>query len=72
MLRPSRGELEKASEFDYVVVNENLDQAIDDVRRIVLREGPRTDQAIDLSDAIRQLQGQIDQILAENFDLPRE
>ncbi len=68
----ARGELEKASEFDYVVVNENLDQAIDDIRRIVWREGPRTDQAIDLSDAIRQLQGQIDQILAEDFDLPRE
>ncbi len=68
----ARGELEKASEFDYVVVNENLDQAIDDIRRIVWREGPRTDRAIDLSDLIRQLQSQIDQILAEDLDLPRE
>ncbi len=68
----ARGELDYASEFDYVVVNENLEQAIDDVRRIVWREGPRTDQAIDLSDLIRQLQGQIDQILAEDFDISRE
>ena len=71
-LKNARGELDYASEFDYVVVNENLEQAIDDIRRIVWREGPRTDRAIDLSDAIRQLQGQIDQILAEDFDIPRE
>ena len=68
----ARGELEKASEFDYIVVNENLEQAIDDVRSIVLAEGRRTARAIDLSNRIRQLQGQIDQILAEDFDFPRK
>ena len=68
----ARGELEKASEFDYVVVNENLGQAIDDVRRIVRGIGLRTDRAIDLSKGIRQLQGQIDRILAEDFDFPRK
>jgi len=68
----ARGELEKASEFDYVVVNENLGQAIDDVRRIVRGKGLRTDRAIDLSKGIRQLQGQIDRILAEDFDFPRK
>jgi len=64
----ARGELEKASEFDYIVVNENLEQAIDDVRSIVLAEGRRTVRAIDLSSEIRQLQVQIDQILVEDFD----
>ena len=68
----ARGELEKASEFDYVVVNENLDQAIDDVRRIVRGEGRRTDRAIDLSNVIRQLQRRIDEILAEDFDSTRK
>ena len=68
----ARGELEKASEFDYVVVNENLDQAIDDVRRIVRGEGRRTDGAIDLSNVIRQLQRRIDEILAEHFDSTRK
>ncbi len=63
----ARGELEKASEFDYIVVNKNLEQAIDDVRSIVLAEGRRTARAIDLSNEIRHLQGQIDQILAEDF-----
>ncbi len=63
----ARGELEKASEFDYIVVNKNLEQAIDDVRSIVLAESRRTARAIDLSYEIRQLQVQIDQILAEDF-----
>ena len=68
----ARGELEQASQFDYIVVNENLDQAIDQVRSIVSAESRRTDRAIDLSNGIRQLQGQIDRILAEDFDFPRK
>ena len=68
----ARGELAEASEFDYVVVNENLDQAIDDVRRIVRGEGRRTDRAIDLSNVIRQLQRRIDEILAEECDSTRK
>ena len=67
----ARGELEKASEFDYVVVNENLDQAIDEVRSIVSAESRRTDRAIDFSNGIRQLQGHLDRILAEDFESPR-
>jgi len=61
----ARGELEQASRFDYIVVNENLEQAIDEVRSIVLAEGRRTDRAIDLSNAIRQLQDEIDRLLTE-------
>ena len=61
----ARGELEQVSRFDYIVVNENLDQAIDEVRSIVLAEGRRTDQAIDLSNAIRELQDQIDRLFAD-------
>ena len=68
----ARGELEQASQFDYIVVNENLDQAIDEVRGIVLAQGRRTDRAIDLSNVIRQIQGRIDAILAEDFDSTRK
>ena len=71
-IKNARGELEQASQFDYVVVNENLEQAIDDVRRIVRGERLRTDGAIDLSNTIRQLQVQIDQILAEDLGSTRE
>ncbi len=68
----ARGELEQASQFDYIVVNENLDQAIDEVRGIVLAQGRRTDRAIDLSNVIRQIQGRIDAILAEDVDSTRK
>ncbi len=71
-LENARGELEKASEFDYVVVNEKLDQAIDDVRGIVQGEGLQTDRAIDLSNRIRQLQRQIDEILSDDLDSARK
>lgn len=67
-MQNARGELEPASQFDYIVVNENLEQAIDEVRCIVMAEGRRTARAIDLSNEIRQLQRQIDQILAEDSD----
>ena len=68
----ARAELEQASQFDYIVVNENLDQAIEEVQSIVSAEGRRADRAIDLSNEIRQLQAQIDRILAEDFDPPRK
>jgi len=67
----ARAELEQASQFDYIVVNDDLEQAIDAVRSIISAESRRTDRAIDLSKGIRQLQGWIDQILAEDFDPPR-
>ncbi len=70
-IKNARDELDQASQFDYVVVNENLEQAIDEVRGIVLAEGRRTDRAIDLSNRIRQVQGQIDRILAEDSESPR-
>ena len=68
----ARGELEQASQFDYIVINEDLGQAIDDIRCIVSAEGRRTDRAIDLSSGIRQIQDQIDRILVEDFGSPRE
>ena len=68
----ARGELEQASQFDYIVVNDDLEQAIDAVRSIVSAESRRTDRAIDLWNEIRQLQGRIDRILAEDFDFPRK
>lgn len=71
-IKNARGELEQASKFDYIVVNENLEQAIDEVWSIVVAEGRRTARTIDLSDRIRQLQHQIDQILADDLDSTRK
>ncbi len=70
-IKNARGELEHASEFDYIVVNENLEQAIAEVWSIVVAEGRRTDRAIDLSNRIRQLHRRIDQILVDYLDSTR-
>ena len=71
-IQNARGELAQAETFDYIVVNDDLERAIEEVRGIVLAEGRRRDRAIDLSSGIRQLQDQIDRILEEDFDISRE
>ena len=67
----ARGELGQAARFDYIVVNDNLERAIDEVRGIVWAEGRRRERAIDLSNGIRQLQEQIDEILEKDYAIPR-
>ena len=67
-LKNAQGELEKAEYFDYIVVNEQVERAVDEVRAILIAERRRTSQAIDLSTVIRQLQRRIDEILARDFD----
>ena len=67
-LRNAQGELEKAETFDYIVVNEQVERAVDEVRAILLAESRRTTQAIDLSNVIRQLQERIEEILTRDFD----
>ena len=66
-LRNAREELEWAEDFDYAVVNEDLDRTVAEVRAIALGEGDPSVRAIDLSDTIRQLQGRIDEILETDF-----
>jgi guanylate kinase len=71
-LKNAQGELEKAEVFDYIVVNDQVGRAVDEVRAILIAESRRTAQAIDLSTVIRQLQRRIDEILAGDFDLSGE
>ncbi len=67
-LRNALGELDQVREFDYIVVNNSLNEAVEDVRAIVTVESLRTTRTIDLSGAIRQLQGRIGEILETGFD----
>lgn len=71
-LKNAQGELEKAEVFDYIVVNDQVGRAVDEVRAILIAESRRTAQAIDLSTVIRQLQRRIDEILARDFNLGGE
>ncbi|SVE20275.1 uncharacterized protein METZ01_LOCUS473129, partial [marine metagenome] len=67
-LSNAQGELDKAGYFDYILVNEKVEQTVEDVRAIVLAESRRTTAAIDLSHVIRQLQEGIEEILNHELD----
>jgi guanylate kinase len=70
-LRNARTELEAASEFDYVVVNDDLGGAVRQVRELVRAEGHRPDRALDLAGAVERVRSEIDRILADG-EAPRE
>lgn len=62
-----RGELEEARNFDYIVVNEELDTAVDEVREIARAEGRRPERTTDLGAEIRRLQDEIDDIVRRRY-----
>jgi guanylate kinase len=66
--RNAREELKSAMDFDYVVVNEGLDQAVIEVRTIARGEVPLNYKPIDLSYTIGQLQGQISEIIDKDLN----
>ena len=66
-LRNARAELAAAREFDYVVVNDDLDRAVQQVRGIVRAEGLKPHRAGDLAVGVERLQGSIDRILERSF-----
>lgn len=66
-LRTGRGELEEARNFDYVVVNEELERAVEEVRAIVASERRRPPRMeAELDDRIHRLQREIDEILSRS------
>jgi guanylate kinase len=62
-LRNARVELEAAGEFDCVVVNDELDRAVTQVREIVRVEGRRPSRMVDLPERVARLQTGIDHML---------
>jgi guanylate kinase len=63
-MRAAREELGAAQDFDFIVVNENLDEAVARVRQIVEVEGHRPSRATRLSGDIERLRLDIDALLA--------
>ena len=62
-LRNARAELQSAAEFDYVVVNDDLEGAVRQVREIVRSEAHRPGRRPELPDAVQRVQSSIDRIL---------
>jgi guanylate kinase len=67
-LRNARAELAAASEFDYVVVNDQLDAAVQQVREIVRAEAHRTGRARDLPGEVERTRDVIDRIVEARFE----
>jgi len=59
-LARAKGEIEAATEFDYIVVNEDLSHAVDQVEAILAAEGLRTGRRAQLDEEIALLARQID------------
>ena len=62
-LRNAREEVAQANTFDYVLVNEDLDQLVSQIQKIVTLEDQGALEGIDLSGKIRQFQTGIDEVL---------
>lgn len=67
-IRNARAELEHADDFDYVIVNDELDRAVREVRSIVDAENLRPSRALDLAADVARLQTEIDEVLADTAD----
>lgn len=66
-LRNARDELARAVDFDYVVVNDDLEEAVREVRTIVDAEGLRPDRALDLDADVARLRAEIDELIRSEY-----
>ncbi len=63
-LRTARTELEAAAEFDYVIVNDDLEQAISQVRAVVGSESHAVKRLPGLSEDVARIRDEITELLA--------
>lgn len=70
-LNNARDELRRAADFDYVVVNDDLEQAVREVRTIVDAEGLRPSRVLDLDADVARLSAEIDELLRTEFSRDR-
>ena len=66
-LRNAGEELAAAAEFDYVVVNDDLEGTVRRIREIVRAETHRPESATDLAHDVERIRGGIERILSDRF-----
>lgn len=65
-LLAARGELEDAVQFDYIVVNDDLERAIARVRTIVEAESHKPGRALDFPGEVDRIRSEIDRVVARD------
>ncbi len=66
-LRTAREELAAAPEFDYVVVNDDLQRTVDEIREIVRAEGLRPGRRAGLAEEVEALRSAIGRLLEQEY-----
>ena len=66
-LRTALDELGSVSEFDYVVVNDDLERCIGEVKGIVDAEARRTPRAATLQQDVEQIRSRIGRVLRDEY-----
>ncbi|KKB09173.1 guanylate kinase [Devosia chinhatensis] len=61
-LRNARIELDHASEYDYVIINNDLEQSVQNVRSILASSRLKRERQVDLASFVKDLQSQIDSL----------
>lgn len=64
-LRTAERELEQGADFDYIIANENLEQAVQRVRTIVEAEGYRSERVVDLTEQVARFHADIDRMVEQ-------
>ena len=66
-LRTALDELKAVAEFDHVVVNDDLERCLDEIRGIVRAEARRTERAKALEEKVEDMRARIARVLQEEF-----
>jgi guanylate kinase len=69
-LKNARDEIQDAARFDYVVVNDDLERAVDELEAILAAESLRVSRLPALDQTVRQISAEIEAHLAEGTPSP--
>lgn len=71
-LRAARDEIRAASEFDYVIVNDSVDRAVDLVEAVLAAESHRVNRSAGLGDLVERLCIEVDESLQSDDTLEED
>jgi guanylate kinase len=67
-LRTTLAELDAARDFDHVVVNDDLDRCLEQIRGIVAAQSTRTGRLVALDEIVEELRSGVGRVLREEYE----